>query len=61
MYTIITYENLESFLYLWQPANNLLFMIAWNILTLAYFELNFPIERSEPILRVKIYHLYQSE
>ena len=36
-------------------------MIAWNILTLAYFELNFSTERSEPMLKIKIYHLQQSE
>ena len=37
------------------------FMIAWNILNLAYFELNFPTERSEPMLKIKIYHLHRSE
>ena len=43
------------------PANHLLFMIAGNILNLAYFELNFPTERSEPMLKIKIYHLHRSE
>ena len=36
-------------------------MIAWNILILAYFDLNFPTERLEPMLKIKIYHLHQSE
>ena len=51
----------HSYIPLTTGQQSVLFMIAWNILTLAYFKLNFPTERFEPMLKIKINHLHQSE